>query len=353
MVIPIYPNTAHPTGRAAIPPEAPFPFPNCYLWIDTGLTVRIRRKALRYDDTPAPILSIPESISIGERFREDYLRMDAVRHQKLGLADTTAFGGDTCGGSAPPSPPGGHFAEERRSPQARVDPHPADADSLPEGSNTHTDCDSVDMMPSTPSGHDCRPDFNASVTELLQLDFFGFNMDDTVEFLPLVDMWFEVTDHLTAETIPSPTELFEERRAIMQYVFCSDPALLYSYGDCRIIHDARERAPSTRSPFVDSGVSIDYDAISHLSISSSVRLPWEVNRATREAHSSPTGTAGPEPRGELTSLLSSVCLVVAAHLYRQGAHALGKWRRLRCAVEHLFSRRIPWRVHPPCLPFWP
>ncbi|KAJ3009922.1 hypothetical protein NUW54_g2635 [Trametes sanguinea] len=32
----------------------------------------------------------------------------------------------------------------------------------------------------------------------------------------------------------------------------------------RIIHDARERAPSIRAPFIDNGVAIDFDNLSSL-----------------------------------------------------------------------------------------
>lgn len=213
MVIPIYPNTVHPAGRAAIPPEVPFPFPNCYFWVSTSLTVRIRRKAIRYDDSCAPILGIPESLSFGERFKEDYKRKQAVRNAKAGDA---VFGGGPSGACAPPSPPMVHDANDQHPPES-IDSNLADddADTLPEGGATHTDTDSVDTL-FTPSGRENQPAFIDSVVEILQMDFFGFNPDDTVEFLPLVDLWFEITNHLTADAIPNPMELFKERDTIMQ-----------------------------------------------------------------------------------------------------------------------------------------
>ncbi|EIW54313.1 uncharacterized protein TRAVEDRAFT_76241, partial [Trametes versicolor FP-101664 SS1] len=42
MYIPIYPNTNHPTGRAPIRPRRPFPYANCYHWIDNTIHIRVR-----------------------------------------------------------------------------------------------------------------------------------------------------------------------------------------------------------------------------------------------------------------------------------------------------------------------
>ncbi|EIW54300.1 uncharacterized protein TRAVEDRAFT_132446 [Trametes versicolor FP-101664 SS1] len=214
MVIPIYPNTAHPAGRPPISPESPFPFPNCYFWIMNNLTVRIRRKAIRYDDSCAPILSVPESMTIESRFMPDYRRINAFLREKRGPAGNVDGYGDDSGQSDPPSPPLGYVAEDRA--PSETDRHRIvndDADSLLEGSDLHEDSD-PDDIPTTPGDDD--PPIRGDLALIMEMDIFGHNVDHTAEFLPLVDLWFEVADHLTAETIPSPVELYKERDMIMQ-----------------------------------------------------------------------------------------------------------------------------------------
>lgn len=76
MVIPIFPNTHHPRGRPPIRPETPFPFPNCYHWIENDATVRIRRKDEQYDDTNAVKLSAMQHVMIDIGFSDDYKRID-------------------------------------------------------------------------------------------------------------------------------------------------------------------------------------------------------------------------------------------------------------------------------------
>lgn len=49
---------------------------------------------------------------------------------------------------------------------------------------------------------------------MLCKDIFGLAHDPTPERLPLVDLWLELTDHLTADIIPSPLELYKEVNAI-------------------------------------------------------------------------------------------------------------------------------------------
>lgn len=68
---------------------------------------------------------------------------------------------------------------------------------------------------------------------------------------------------------------------------------------------------------MDSGVSIDYDAISHLSIVSSVFLPWDGNDVVQDTHPSPQGAAGKEPRRAL--IIASTVLP-----YRSRSRALSR-----------------------------
>ncbi|KAI0350625.1 hypothetical protein OH77DRAFT_1412659, partial [Trametes cingulata] len=44
MCTPIFPNMYHPTRRAPLRTEPPFPFDNCYHWSGTSLAVRVRAR---------------------------------------------------------------------------------------------------------------------------------------------------------------------------------------------------------------------------------------------------------------------------------------------------------------------
>ncbi|KAI0629496.1 hypothetical protein C8Q77DRAFT_1161105 [Trametes polyzona] len=69
--------------------------------------------------------------------------------------------------------------------------------------------------------------------------------------MSLVDMWLELTEHLTPETIGSPVDFFKEHEAIMG-----------------IIHDAREGPPSVRLPMGSSRSLVNCDRVSERSLSS-------------------------------------------------------------------------------------
>ena len=67
-----------------------------------------------------------------------------------------------------------------------------------------------------------RPDsrcheFGSSVNDLLTMDVFNFAHDDDDQFLPLVDLWFELAAHLSEEDIPSPLEFYKERDAMNRF----------------------------------------------------------------------------------------------------------------------------------------
>ncbi|KAI0629491.1 hypothetical protein C8Q77DRAFT_1140655 [Trametes polyzona] len=240
MVVPIYPNTVHPNGRPAIPTETPFPFSNCYFWIDTRLVVRIRRKAHRYDDTGAPMLSIYEDMDLERHFMGDHMRIAASQRDNLGDAASLEMPhGDGYDNAS-------SFHASTRAFQSDVASTPDhDVDSLMDGNDLHKSSGSGDA-PSTPPSDDLHDiPFNPEIAEILQMDFLSTNIDHTIEFIPLVDLWFDVATQITPETIANPMDFYMEQEEI-----------------ARIIRDARERATTICWPPKDPGVPIDYDAIS-------------------------------------------------------------------------------------------
>lgn len=53
MCIPTFPNLNHPNGRAPLPSERPFPYGNCYHWIDESVVIRVRARQEGFDETNA------------------------------------------------------------------------------------------------------------------------------------------------------------------------------------------------------------------------------------------------------------------------------------------------------------
>ncbi|KAI0629509.1 hypothetical protein C8Q77DRAFT_291637 [Trametes polyzona] len=311
MVVPICPNTSHPSGRSPIPTETPFPFPNCYFWIETSAVVRIRRKAIRYDDTGSPTISPLEHVRLQGRFADDYDRIAIFQQERLHALGylTMDDDNDTDYGSAIQSSPSLSVTAERHSLKDDVASMNDDADSLPEGGDIFDGPGSDDAHSNSPSEAD-DSSVQREVAAILNLDYFSSNEDDTIELIPLVDLWFDIAEHFTPETIPSPTEFFKEQEEIMQ-----------------IIHDARERAPSVRWPFADSEIAIDFDSLSYYK-----PTPPDTAQDESGAREDYPGCAN-----------------------NTRFHVLGfkTWNKFKGVLERDISARIPWRTRPPCLPFWP
>ena len=62
-----------------------------------------------------------------------------------------------------------------------------------------------------PKQHD---EEDAFISDLCSLDLFGWKHDPSIQYIPIVDLWLNIEDHLSEETIPSPTELWEEQRVM-------------------------------------------------------------------------------------------------------------------------------------------
>lgn len=222
MAIPIYPNTKHPSERSPVQSETPFPFPNCYHWIDSKATVRIRRKTDPYDDSHAIKISSLQHVKLGRSFSGDYDRIYEWQQAKLHLVTEDSDGSDSgdprssspahivLPAPSPPSESSSSLASGLSGSSGGVPPH-RDAHSAT--SVSHDDGESELPRPHSPEG-----DTEPPLETLFRLDIFGLAHDDTAELIPLVDLWFELTDHLTADTIPSPLDFYKERDAIVKFV---------------------------------------------------------------------------------------------------------------------------------------
>ncbi|KAI0629520.1 hypothetical protein C8Q77DRAFT_1042720, partial [Trametes polyzona] len=75
MCVPIYPNNAHPDGRAPVCPDKTFPYENCYHWIQTDMPIRVRAREGHFDQRDAFELSLPEQHRLNNCWNDDYDRL--------------------------------------------------------------------------------------------------------------------------------------------------------------------------------------------------------------------------------------------------------------------------------------
>ncbi|OSC96777.1 hypothetical protein PYCCODRAFT_1378485 [Trametes coccinea BRFM310] len=223
MVIPIYPNTFHPSGRTPIVPETPFPFTNCYFWLGSTVEVRIRHKADMYNDSYAVKLSTMEHVAIELGFSNDFRRLHRFRKSQQAAA------------AAPSHDPhdmhdAGHVVGPRRQRPIPV-PFPqltsSSQDSClsgssnqlqPRSTNNALASSSEDEQRRCDSPHQHTAKYDPEVEAILSMDIFNLAHDDAAEYLLLVNLWFELTEHLAADSIPDPFEFFKERDTIVKYV---------------------------------------------------------------------------------------------------------------------------------------
>ena len=200
MVTPIAPNASH--GRRAVNPATPFPFPNCYHWIDNRTSVRIKVRPEDYDHARVVRLDSREHIALGKSFADDYVRIaENRRRRREEAASKSAL-----------SPCSNDSKSGSESEPGSTSDSDSDSDSESSKHDEQRSCASSGLASS----------YATTVDSVLKEDIFGWDPDPNVGRIPLVDLWFELDEHLTADTIPSPVGLYEEKRTIQSYVpiFC-------------------------------------------------------------------------------------------------------------------------------------
>ncbi|KAI9067482.1 hypothetical protein FKP32DRAFT_1588590 [Trametes sanguinea] len=247
MCIPIYPNTVHPAGRSPLYTEEPFPFANCYYWVNHMTYIRVRRTDGQYDDDQAVKVTPWEHVTMNIALSEDQQRIAIPRgtlHSRNEDDISTQSEPDGQDVLIPPRRRTIDSAPTRQSTFSMQDSqtsapssdasvggklHAFIQDNLPQDEPSTSE-----LPPHDPPKHD------PNVDAIFRMDVFGLAHDDGAEILPLVDLWYELTEHLTADTIPNPGEFYEERDAIV-----------------KIVKDARARSPHVPVPLRnEDGLSI-------------------------------------------------------------------------------------------------
>ncbi|KAI0629592.1 hypothetical protein C8Q77DRAFT_1065665 [Trametes polyzona] len=207
MVLPIYPNTDNARGGEPFRSLEPFPFPNCYFWPDRSVTVRIRRSDDMYDDCQAVHASSTEYTRMKYRFQDDYIR--AMKNRPpINPVEIVHTDGDR-GTSASRPPASKHTPPLASSVRGDVEraatPRHIDSTRQDEGHRLNK----------TEEANSFSSDYEEDdALEIANLDIFCVKQGVGAEVVPLVDLWNVLTDHLTADTIPSPAEFLKECEAI-------------------------------------------------------------------------------------------------------------------------------------------
>lgn len=268
MVYPIAPNTSHPAGREPIYPTStrPFPFPNCYHWMDNRATVRIRIPPgfFRHHDGLFS-LSGEQQVALNKKIEEDNERICAylLEEQRKQKAESSQWPQLPTASSEPNTPETATNAPET-APNA-PETAPNTPETVPNTDETASNTTEAAPEPQTPedllhkfitaayleivkkegamtsapwpsrgdSGYYSEGSDTDSVSEGCSLsvlpapstswvseldDVFGHLPDPATGLIPLVDAWMEIDQHLTADTIPSRDELDEEARQMLRCV---------------------------------------------------------------------------------------------------------------------------------------
>ncbi|RPD57895.1 hypothetical protein L227DRAFT_505891 [Lentinus tigrinus ALCF2SS1-6] len=223
MVMPIHPNTRYAKGRQPVQSTPQFPFPNCYFWMMSrmSLRVKIKRGADVYDNDKGATISISQHVRLMSAWRDDFFRMSSLRRAAALGSGPAAKGPPQAAG--PPAP----YHATRHSPSSSTPTSPPtlreyvdDSRSSDDDEDSISDQSSLssDQSDSPTSDDDGTAPILPSVPPLLEkiidMDLFGWAHDPKVPFIPLVDLWLELEDHLSPDNIPNPAELWKEQEMI-------------------------------------------------------------------------------------------------------------------------------------------
>ncbi|RPD71470.1 hypothetical protein L226DRAFT_573942 [Lentinus tigrinus ALCF2SS1-7] len=240
MCTPIYPNSDHPSGRAPVHTEPPFPFDNCYFWSGLKMQIRVCPQEEDFDWDVATRLP-----GRGERL---------LRRNEMcdGLAQAAA----------------------ERARQHQPDPDPESCTSDSDLAPIHSSLQEADGSAVSPyvddgtsslyrdgdSAYSCSiiastdvSSYADTITEWRRL--FADPMK-TPEFHPLCHLWVNIATDIKQDEIPNPIHFLEERDAVVRANIGTSPlpSSLYRQGvPLRSVEDFKQiilPIPGVPTPFV-------------------------------------------------------------------------------------------------------
>ncbi len=212
MVIPIAPNKSHTDERPPVHPKSPFPYSNCYHWIQTSTSVRVRVHEEGVEHDGAIRLPPAESRAIMKRFNADYAQISSSRPRDFNpsagplqpaSAIDVAASAEVVNTAAPVLTNTYLRLVTQRRLRTSTLPSESDDESQrsPCGSSGDVfDCNQTGKSTMTP----------ATSVSAAAIDVFGWDPDSATAIIPLVDVWLDIDQHLKEHEIPSPLDLQQE-----------------------------------------------------------------------------------------------------------------------------------------------
>ena len=182
MVVPIAPNTQNARGHEPVQTLTPFPFSNCYHWVANSISVRVKVRPEHFDHEHAVRITSEEHLALLESFTDDHNKITGARRKR----HEEAFRTKAIEGSG------------------------ADSSSSPVSTNGDGFVADAPRIESVPSATPSSPP-TSSGSSSSSASSFGL--------IPLVDLWLEIGEHLSENTIPNPVGLIEEKKTIQACVY--------------------------------------------------------------------------------------------------------------------------------------
>ena len=177
----------------------------------TALRVRVKHGEDVYDNDNATKLAVSQRIALRTAWNHDHLRMHKLQQATLNDVPQSVQRSQLKGGrhrvsyTTPTNPPlPRNYPISDVSSDDDEDEFSADVSSSEDGG----EATALPALPPVPP----------VMETAIDLDIFGWKADPKVPYVPLVDLWLDLEQHLSSSDIPSPTELWKEQETIGAYV---------------------------------------------------------------------------------------------------------------------------------------
>lgn len=201
MIMPIHPNTQNLGERTPILSQPTFPYNNCFFWIESEMSVRVKVSPNEYDDRKAIKVGALEHLAASRCWVNDWERMDL-----------DAFPEDLQPKAEEYPPAVSNLLPY--TPTILTYTLPSLEDDLKDSEDSDTDKEESEVDESHYLTPKLSPKHVAELQQFFSFDPFGWDYDPQAKFLPLVDLWLDLEEHLAAEEIPNPLGFYKEQNEV-------------------------------------------------------------------------------------------------------------------------------------------
>ncbi|KAI1782435.1 hypothetical protein LXA43DRAFT_1104070 [Ganoderma leucocontextum] len=202
MILPIHPNTAHLVGPSPfVNDEDPehimfeLPFKNCFFWVEGDMVLRVRARhgSNGYDNCKAVTMSMRQHLRMVSSF-VPHLSHISVHLQQQPQDSHPSHPPTAARAGSPSMPPNASLDDDKG-----LLPAILDADDMLDG---RAEGSVSDPSPTSEPPPELSP-LELELEELFSMNLFGWNPDPATKYLPLVNYWFELEEHLSKSTTPT------------------------------------------------------------------------------------------------------------------------------------------------------